>query len=211
MESSTQGVVKSGREPEKLASVIANGHLNEPAQHVSTTSISVTTDSAEKPLVSLSAGVTELWLSSRPLLADVHPEIWGVTLSDPSKHIPSQIIFQKYLNANDQDVNRALDQLSKTLAWRAKVKPLELLKRQFSLRKFKGLGFVSKYGDDPAQPEMTEVFTWNIYGGVKSVEETFGDLEEYVSGLDSRKRSCYASAVTLSLVRSLTKSSRLGS
>lgn len=25
-----------------------------------------------------------------------------------------------------------------------------------------------------------EIFTWNIYGGVKSVDETFGDLDEYV-------------------------------
>lgn len=112
-----------------------------------------------------------------------HPEIWGVTLADPDVHVPSQIIFQKYLNANDADLAKAKDQLTKTLDWRAKMKPLELLKEQFSKEKFEGLGYANRYqaeGAGPDQPELTEVFTWNIYGGVKSIDTTFGDQDEFI-------------------------------
>jgi len=94
--------------------------------------------------------------------------------------VPSQIVLQKYLNANDGDVAKAKDQLTKTLTWRAQTKPLELLKKSFNPAKFAALGYVTTYGDqeDSGKPDMKEVFTWNIYGKVKKVEETFSDLNE---------------------------------
>ncbi|OTA95027.1 hypothetical protein M434DRAFT_29401 [Hypoxylon sp. CO27-5] len=126
--------------------------------------------------------IQELWATVQ---AQSHPEVWGVTLADPATHIPSQIVLQKYLNANDGDVVKAKDQLTKTLEWRAKLQPLELIKKSFSKTKFEGLGYVTKYvADEKAaeeNPEAKEVFTWNIYGGVKSIEETFGNLEEFIS------------------------------
>lgn len=103
-----------------------------------------------------------------------HPEIWGVPLADPATHVPSQIVFQKYLNANDGDLDKAKDQLAKTLQWRAKMKPLELVYRVYPKSKFEGLGFVTTYTSGAAR----EVLTWNIYGNVQSIEETFGDLDE---------------------------------
>ena len=64
----------------------------------------------------------------------------------------------------------------------AKLQPLELIKKSFNKAKFEGLGYVTKYVVDEKaaeeNPESREVFTWNIYGGVKSMEETFGNLEE---------------------------------
>ncbi|OTB05725.1 hypothetical protein M426DRAFT_319705 [Hypoxylon sp. CI-4A] len=125
----------------------------------------------------------ELWSIVK---AQSHPEIWGVTLADPATHIPSQIVLQKYLNANDGDVVKARDQLTKTLEWRAKLQPLELIKKTFSKPKFEGLGYVTKYAASPDEktaeenPETKEIFTWNIYGGVKSIDETFGNLEEFI-------------------------------
>ena len=109
-----------------------------------------------------------------------HPEIWGVTLADPDTHVPSQIVFQKYLNANDGDVSKATEQLIKTLEWRANMKPLDLLKKAYNRTKFGSLGYVTTYvaGDATADPEAKEVFNWNIYGAVKSIDETFGNLEE---------------------------------
>lgn len=108
-----------------------------------------------------------------------HPEIWGVMLADPEKHVPTQIVLQKYLNANDGDLAKAKDQLTKTLEWRARTKPLDLVKKVFSKTKFDGLGYVTKYSQDGStEPEAKEVFTWNIYGGVKSIDETFGKLDE---------------------------------
>ncbi|KAI1207054.1 CRAL/TRIO domain-containing protein [Annulohypoxylon truncatum] len=127
--------------------------------------------------------IQELW---KTVQAQSHPEVWGVTLADPATHVPSQIVLQKYLNANDGDLVKAKEQLTKTLEWRAKLQPLELIKKSYSKTKFEGLGYVTKYsaGDEKAaedNPEAQEVFTWNIYGGVKSMEETFGNLEEFIN------------------------------
>ncbi|KAI0004038.1 CRAL/TRIO domain-containing protein [Xylariaceae sp. FL0662B] len=126
--------------------------------------------------------IQELWATAR---AATHPEIWGVTLADPATHVPSQIVLQKYLNANDGDVAKARDQLTKTLEWRAKVRPLDLVKKSFSREKFDGLGYVTRYLADSEEkavedPASKEVFTWNIYGGVKSIEVTFGNTEEFL-------------------------------
>ncbi|KAK7748291.1 Non-classical phosphatidylinositol transfer protein (PITP) [Diatrype stigma] len=124
--------------------------------------------------------IQELWAAAK---AHSHPEIWGVTLEDPAAHVPSQIVFQKYLNANDGDVVKAKDQLTKTLDWRAKTKPLDLVKQTFSKTKFEGLGYVTTYGssEENTDPEAKEIFTWNIYGGVKNIDETFGKLEEFIN------------------------------
>ncbi|KAK4192327.1 CRAL-TRIO domain-containing protein [Podospora australis] len=122
--------------------------------------------------------LAELWAAAQD---HGHPEIWGVPLSDPAIHIPSQIVFQKYLNANDGDVTKAKDQLLKTLEWRAKTKPVDLAHKAYNKTKFAGLGFVSTYtAAEESEPEHREVFTWNIYGGVKSIDETFGNLEEFI-------------------------------
>jgi phosphatidylinositol transfer protein SFH5 len=86
-----------------------------------------------------------------------------VKLTDPSTSIPTQIILQKYLNANDGDVTKAKDQLTKTLEWRAKMKPLEMIKGKYSEIKFGGLGYVTVYepeGEKSAEPESKEIFTW---------------------------------------------------
>ncbi|KAK0625465.1 CRAL-TRIO domain-containing protein [Bombardia bombarda] len=123
--------------------------------------------------------IAQLWSAAK---AVGHPEVWGVTLADPDTHVPSQIVLQKYLNANDGDLAKAKDQLVKTLEWRAKTKPLDLVKKVYSKAKFEGLGFVTTYRDDAAstEPEGKEVFTWNVYGGAKSIDETFGNLNEFI-------------------------------
>ena len=94
-------------------------------------------------------------------------------------------MLQKYLNANDGDVAKAADQLQKTLEWRAKMKPLELLEQKFDKSKFGGLGYVTTYSKGEEGNKRTagpqEVFTWNIYGAVKSIDDTFGSLPEFLS------------------------------
>ncbi|KAI0505649.1 CRAL-TRIO domain-containing protein [Xylaria bambusicola] len=115
----------------------------------------------------------ELWATAK---AHEHDEVWGVTLADPSTHVPSQIVLQKYLNANDGDIVKARDQLTKTLDWRKSMNPRELVKQAFSREKFGGLGYVTVHSAD----ENREIFTWNIYGKVKSIDVTFGDLNEFI-------------------------------
>ncbi|KAK3949149.1 CRAL-TRIO domain-containing protein [Pseudoneurospora amorphoporcata] len=125
--------------------------------------------------------LAQLWKAAE---GHAHFEIWGVPLSDPERHIPTQIIFQKFLNANDGDVEKAKAQLLKTLDWRQKTQPQQLVRKMFSKAKFDGLGYVTTYtaGDEPAvdEPEQKEVFTWNLYGTVKSLDETFGNLREFL-------------------------------
>lgn len=130
-------------------------------------------DVSETPLA-------RLWTIAQ---AHSHPEIWGVTLADPATHIPTQIVLQKFLNANDGDMDKTQLQLTSTLDWRARMQPLELTKKAFSKTKFGSLGFVTTYTvptAEPAQPSSKEVFNWNIYGGAKSLEETFGDLTQFL-------------------------------
>ncbi|KAK4198856.1 CRAL-TRIO domain-containing protein [Triangularia verruculosa] len=137
-----------------------------------------TTEPAEEKEAS---PLAQLWEAAKD---HAHPEIWGVPLADPANHIPSQIVFQKYLNANDGDLVKAKDQLIKTLDWRKKTDPLEVVRRMYSKSKFEGLGFVTTYavdGKEVDEPEEREIFTWNIYGGVKSIDETFGNLEEFIN------------------------------
>ncbi|KAI1174805.1 CRAL-TRIO domain-containing protein [Nemania sp. FL0916] len=130
----------------------------------------------DEPVVSLQ----ELWATAK---AHDHPEIWGVTLADPATHIPSQIVLQKYLNANDGDVAKARDQLTKTLDWRKEAQPLELIKQTFSKEKFGGLGYVTVYpaGGENKKDAAKEIFTWNVYGNVKSIDVTFGQLDEFIN------------------------------
>ncbi|KEF61735.1 uncharacterized protein A1O9_03305 [Exophiala aquamarina CBS 119918] len=159
---------------------------SEPAKAVETTD---KTDGAEKADESAAkeaapteekgaTPIEELWSLAQ---SKGHPEIWGVTLADPANHIPTQVILQKYLNANDGDLVKAKDQLVKTLEWRAKMKPLDLMSKKFNRAKFAGLGYVTTFGaPDAADPELKEVFTWNIYGTVQNVDETFGNLAEFI-------------------------------
>ncbi|KAK5954371.1 Non-classical phosphatidylinositol transfer protein (PITP) [Knufia fluminis] len=110
-----------------------------------------------------------------------HKEIWGVNLADPATHVPSQIILQKYLNANDQDLARAKEQLKNTLDWRATNKPSELTKKTYASDKFAGLGYITSYPAEGASPDNKAVFTWNIYGGVKDIQKSFGDLDAFIN------------------------------
>lgn len=122
--------------------------------------------------------IQALWRNAQK---HIHKEIWGVNLSDPSTHVPSQIILQKYLNANDGDLSRAKEQLNHTLDWRAKAKPSELIEKQYAKDKFGGLGYITKYSDSVnATPDVVEVFTWNIYGSVQNIQQSFGDLDAFI-------------------------------
>ena len=166
------------------ASAVASApHVPSTAGPVLSSSESTANKETEQPAAAAAAAagptpLAQLWKVAQET---GHPEVWGVTLADPETHVPSQIVLQKYLNANDGNLAKAKDQLIKTLEWRAKMKPLELVKKTFSKPKFEGLGFVTSYAADGAaaeQPEGREVFTWNIYGGVASIDNTFGSLEE---------------------------------
>ncbi|KUI59698.1 Phosphatidylinositol transfer protein SFH5 [Cytospora mali] len=109
-----------------------------------------------------------------------HNEMWGVKLVTPvSTNIPTQIVLQKFLNANDGDLTKAVDQFKGALKFRKEKKPVELVKKTFSANKFADLGAVTVY---PVKDStVPEVFTWNLYGNVKGkMEEVFVPLNEFL-------------------------------
>ena len=109
-----------------------------------------------------------------------HDEMWGVKLVTPaSSHVPTQIVIQKFLNANDGDLAKSIDQFKGALKFRKEKKPLELIKKSFSAAKFADLGAVTVY--PVKDSSVPEVFTWNLYGNVKGkMDEVFTPLDEYV-------------------------------
>jgi phosphatidylinositol transfer protein SFH5 len=107
-----------------------------------------------------------------------HDEMWGVKLVTPaSSHVPTQIVIQKFLNANDGDLAKSIDQFKAALKFRKEKKPLELIKKTFSATKFADLGAVTVY--PVKDSSVPEVFTWNLYGNVKGkINEVFTPLDE---------------------------------
>lgn len=115
-----------------------------------------------------------------------HNEMWGVALKDASDP-PTANIMIKFLRANEGSVKGAEEQLTKALEWRKKMNPLALAENaRFSAAKFGGLGYVTTY-NDPKAPSGKVIFTWNIYGAVKKIDDTFGNLDEYVSTVEHCK------------------------
>jgi hypothetical protein len=102
-------------------------------------------------------------------------EMWGVDLTDDT-HVPSAIILEKFLRANNKDVVKAKAQLLEALKWRKRVQPIQLLEAEFDPAKFGGLGYVTIY--PKSDTHSKEIVTWNIYGAVKDNKATFGNVEE---------------------------------
>lgn len=104
-----------------------------------------------------------------------HSEMWGVGLKDAS-HPPTANILIKFLRANEGSVALAEQQLTKALEWRKKMKPAELTETSFNATKYSGLGYLTTHKDSSEIGEV--IFTWNIYGAVKDINTTFGDVDE---------------------------------
>jgi hypothetical protein len=104
-----------------------------------------------------------------------HAEMWGVPLKD-SDDAPTVNVLIKFLRANEGNVKLAEEQLTKALKWRKEMNPSALAEStSYSATKFGGLGYLTVYKE--ANGAET-VVTWNIYGGVKDINTTFGDMDE---------------------------------
>lgn len=88
------------------------------------------------------------------------------------------LILQKFLRANQGQINKACEQLLGALKWRKEFKPLEVKKQVFDKTKFEGLGYITKLKNVPESPNEVDIATFNIYGAVKDTKKTFGDLDE---------------------------------
>ncbi|KAG9236552.1 putative phosphatidylinositol transfer protein sfh5 [Amylocarpus encephaloides] len=130
------------------------------------------TERGETPLENILAELPSI-------IKDVgHGEMWGVELSD-GDHVPTTIVIEKFLKANNGNVTEAIVQLKKALKWRKEMNPAGLLANvEFDRSKFGDLGYVTVYPQTDGA--VREIVTWNIYGAVKDLKSTFGNLEDFI-------------------------------
>ncbi|OCF36006.1 phosphatidylinositol transfer protein SFH5 [Kwoniella heveanensis BCC8398] len=113
-----------------------------------------------------------------------HDRIWGLTLSAESPPAFSTLlVLQKYLRSVSDDVEQAATALARTLKWRKEF-GLDGAGLQAGTGKteeeygpdFDGLGYVTIVKHNG----KAEIVTWNVYGAVKSLKSTFGDLDRFL-------------------------------
>ncbi|KAI4730686.1 phosphatidylinositol transfer protein SFH5 [Aureobasidium sp. EXF-10728] len=114
-----------------------------------------------------------------------YSEMYGVELSAPTEEgkaapFSTLLILQKFLRANQGQVNKACEQLLGALKWRNEFKPLEVRDQVFDKAKFDGLGYIVTLNNVPDSPNETDIATFNIYGAVKDTKKTFGNLDEFI-------------------------------
>jgi hypothetical protein len=108
-----------------------------------------------------------------------HNEVYGIELSK-SKPFHTKLILQKFLRANQNDLEKAKSQLLDTLKWRKEFDPIKAAGETFEKTKFDGLGYVLEVEGVPESPNKKDIVTFNIYGAVKDNKATFGNLDGYI-------------------------------
>ncbi|KAI1593008.1 CRAL TRIO domain containing protein [Pyrenophora tritici-repentis] len=104
-----------------------------------------------------------------------HNEVYGIELSK-NNEFHTKLILQKFLRANQNDLEKAKTQLLKTLKWRKEFDPIKAASETYDKAKFDGLGYVLEVEGVPESPNAKDIATFNIYGAVKDNKATFGDL-----------------------------------
>ncbi|KAM3503434.1 hypothetical protein MY11210_008718 [Beauveria gryllotalpidicola] len=136
-----------------------------------TPAVTTTAEAPKTPLAKLTARLAEI------ITKVDYKEMWGVQLDGSSENIPSQVVLQKFLRANNNNAEAAEKQLASALEWRKKMQPASLVDQQFDKSKFADLGYVTIHKDDAGKET---VITWNIYGAVKDNKATFGVVDEFI-------------------------------
>ncbi|KAF4461033.1 SFH5-phospholipid transporter [Fusarium albosuccineum] len=124
----------------------------------------------ETPLTKLNARLEDIFTKT------LHREMWGVQLSSID-HVPTKVVLQKFLRANNDDAAAAEKQLTSALQWRKDMDPASLVKQTFDKKKFNDLGFVTTHKGESGKET---IITWNIYGAVKDNKATFGNVGEFI-------------------------------
>lgn len=105
-----------------------------------------------------------------------HNEVYGIELTT-SNAFHTKLVLQKFLRANQNDLEKAKQQLLETLKWRKEFDPVKAAEESFDRSRFDGLGYVLEVEGVPESPNKKDIVTFNIYGAVKDNKATFGDLE----------------------------------
>ncbi|KAG5826027.1 hypothetical protein H9Q74_003903 [Fusarium xylarioides] len=124
----------------------------------------------ETPLTKLNARLEDIFTKT------LHKEMWGVQLTNID-HVPTKVVLQKFLRANNDDPVAAEKQLTQALEWRKKMNPTALVTQTFDKSKFGDLGYVTVHKGENGKET---IITWNIYGAVKDNKATLGNVEEFI-------------------------------
>ena len=108
-----------------------------------------------------------------------YSEIYGIKLVVPPD-FHTYLILQKFLRANNNDLEKAQAQLLTTLKWRKSFQPLKTLDETFSRERFGGLGFIIRLNKVPGSLNEHDVATFNLYGAVKDPKVTFEDVDGFL-------------------------------
>ncbi|PSN66974.1 CRAL/TRIO domain-containing protein [Corynespora cassiicola Philippines] len=108
-----------------------------------------------------------------------HNEVWQINLS-PSNEFLTKLILQKFLRANQNDLNKAKEQLVETLKWRKQFDPVKAAADSYDKDTFDGLGYILELENVPGSTNKKDVVTFNIYGAVKDNKKTFGNLDGFL-------------------------------
>jgi hypothetical protein len=95
-----------------------------------------------------------------------HDEVYGIQLAKSSPFL-TKLILQKFLRANQNDLDKAKQQLLETLKWRKEFDPVKAVNETFDKARFGGLGYVLEVEGVPESKNAKDIATFNIYGAVK--------------------------------------------
>lgn len=124
--------------------------------------------------------LTKFYDTFEGLVTDAsHNEVYGIELTK-SNPFHTKLILQKFLRANQNDLEKAKQQLLDTLKWRKEFDPVKAAGESFDRSRFDGLGYVLEVDGVPESPNKKDIVTFNIYGAVKDNKATFGDLEGFL-------------------------------
>lgn len=108
-----------------------------------------------------------------------YDEVYGIDLRGASQ-FHQNLILQKFLRANANNVDAARSQLLATLKWRKTFGALKTKEDAYSRKRFGGLGYVTTLTGVPESENDRDVATFNIYGAVKDNKTTFGDVDGFM-------------------------------
>lgn len=127
----------------------------------------------DHPLAKFFAQIEELVKSAE------YDEVYGITLSS-NNEFHTKLILQKFLRANQGDLEKAKQQLLETLKWRKEFNPIKAAGETFEKSRFEGLGYILQLEGVPESVNKSDIVTFNIYGAVKDNKKTFGDLDAFL-------------------------------
>lgn len=145
-----------------------------------TTSATEPTSTLSWPETSPEHPLTKFYDSFEELVTKAsHNEVYGIELSKSSP-FHTKLILQKFLRANQNDLEKAKQQLLETLEWRKTFNPTKAATESFDKSRFGGLGYALEVEGVPESTNKKDIVTFNIYGAVKDKKATFGDLESFL-------------------------------